>query len=626
MVNKMRRGVVIWLAAIGLLCLAGGARAAVIKPIVLVFASGARSGANIEAKRGGDTLSLGERTTLAARAVRNCLNDSGAVTAMVYLPDAPMYVRAARENNLVLASRDEPTEGERVALGKAVGAVYVLAVTARAPLDGSGGIEITLAGNEVLGKKTWADKTRTADQTETRPSVRPDNNALPSTGAGLTDNVLLSAANTLSARLLAGPLGDYSRTAAPPALLPPTVNRAGIAEPVLAPALAAPVAAPVVAAPVAPAPVVPVAAAPPPATVVAPVPTPPAAVTAPPADPVKSDPVKSDPAVQPAAPPASSPAETAEVTDENALAALQQAEALLTSGDPSAAVGLLRRAVNQSPLSLRVRIALARAYLAARRGTDAADEARRALRVAPTGDRASLMELSQIMAQAYAQNGDTTAARVAYEEIIRAQPTAQWARVALADLLLQQNRTGEAEAILRGVQKVEPTNREAAIGMARLLASRGDYAGATRELNVLDNAPAATGTPASGAASEAIATLFDEGAPRLANLMTQNRAAWEANKLSREVFFKATTAQSERAGGLQKLLKAVPPPPGSPDATVKAYRKRVYAASLLSQAASALLGFLETGDPDTGTQAALQLTEFQKELQAAQALAAGKAP
>ena len=290
------------------------------------------------------------------------------------------------------------------------------------------------------------------------------------------------------------------------------------------------------------------------------------------------------------------------------LAVRRQAEALLTAGDSNSAVVLLRKAVNQSPSVMGLRSLLTQAYLAAGRGTDAASEAQRALALNPNSDRASELALTRLLAQAFALNGDTTAARATYEQIIAAQPNSQWARILLANLLLEQNKSDEAEQLFRAVRRADSSNHDAALGLARLLADRSDYPGAQRELATL------SGGNDSAATYHATVEFFDERITRLGAALASNRASWEKGTLGRDGLYAATSAQSGRAAGLLAILKAAAPPPNSSEAVTRAYKRRVYAASLLSQSVSALLAFLDNNDADAGSKAALQLIEFQREL------------
>jgi thioredoxin-like negative regulator of GroEL len=541
--------------------------AAPVRPLVVVFTTGDNGGPGIEAKKEGDDLSRAERTLKAAQTVRNLLNDSGVVAATLYNPDISMFKRAVQELGIQLINRNSPTDAERAAIGKGVQAVYVVAVSADLAKAG-GGVELALYGTDIETRKAWFEKANAANGG--KPSAAaPDSNAIrraeANTLVGNTaDNALQSAANTLVTRLLAGPLADFSRPAPPPALLPP-----------------------------------------------------PAAATAPAAVPPASPPTRgADAAAGARAAGAVVPAPTSEESEANsALATRKQAETMLGTGDINAAIVMLRKAINQTPNAVPLRIMLTKAYLAARRGTDAASEAQRALTLNPNADRANELELTRLLAQAFALNGDTTAARATYDQVIAAQPQAQWARVALANLLLEQNRRDEAETLYRAVRQSDPSNRDAALGLARLLADKGDYPAAQRELSQLSG----VGND-SAAAYKATVEFFDERIGRLGGLVAANRTAWEKGTLSKEALYNATTAQSGRVSGLLAILKAGAPPSGSPGAVTRSYNSRVYAATLLAQSIAALLSHLDTGDTDAGSKASVHLIEFQREMNAAHAL------
>jgi tetratricopeptide (TPR) repeat protein len=285
-------------------------------------------------------------------------------------------------------------------------------------------------------------------------------------------------------------------------------------------------------------------------------------------------------------------------------AAAQQAQTLLNDGDNDAAILLLRRTINQAPLNGRLRLLLARAYLAANRSTDAIAEATRAMTLTPPDSRADRVALTRLLADAMRKNSDTVAARAAYEQIIAAQPQhADWARLALAGLLESQGQIDEAEVQYRAVLQADRTNQEATVGLIRVYTARGDFSAA------LEQAP----TDRDSRHSAAI-QIFDHASAEIASRMKENREAWEAKKITREAFYKATTTQSQRAAALVTLLRSAPPPENSPDTMKKGQARRVLAASLLSQASTALLNFLETGNADSGSQADLWLSEFQKEL------------
>jgi len=569
-----------------------------------------------------------QRAYLAARAVRDVLRDNGVADASLYSPDAPTFTLAMRENKLTLADNESPSPAERVALGRAVGATFVIGVVALQPKEGDGA-DIEVYATEVASRKTWAFRAQSHQESGGGGLGSAGRRTIGTDGQpGPYPVSLLSAANTIVTRFLAGPMGDYTRTTPPLSLLPPKpapqTTDSGEPPALVAPNVAAPPTAPRVSAfPVTVAPVAPVApsTAPPPVSPpkTAPRSTPGQVTPPPPLAPpvVIAPPRQSEP--QPTTTPAPDPAPRAPAVDVEAVR--RQADALIASGDINAAISVLRRAINQAPRDTTLRTALVKAYLAAGRESDANAEARRALAIAAPDDRRGRLELTRLLAQALSKNGDTTAARVAYQETIEAEPSAIWARIALADLLMTEGQSAAAEAQLKAARKVAPDDRDVALALARLLANRGDYVGALAEI---------TSGGGDDATERALAAraLFDEGAKRVASLLTQNRAAWENGTLSREAFYKATTAQSERAAALLNLLKVVPPPPTGPNADVlgRAHKKRVFAAALLSQSVAAMVTFLETGKESDGSEARVLLGEFQKEMEGAGGATAQTAP
>lgn len=299
-----------------------------------------------------------------------------------------------------------------------------------------------------------------------------------------------------------------------------------------------------------------------------------------------------------------------------ARVALQQGEALLAAGDANGAILAFRQAVNATPRSASARASLVRAYLTARRGTDAVAEVRRALVLIPASDTAGQVALTRLLAQGLMASGDTTAARATYEQIIYAHPRALWARLALADLLIAQGRFADAEAQYRAARQVEPGNREVLERVARLKAARGDYAGALEEMDALRSDPAAKYAVARD--------LFEGGLNGVVAAVMQDRKAFDDGKLSREAFYKSASAQADRAGSLLALVKSAPP--AGDDLRLRAHRQRVLAASLLTQATASLLTYLETGETAAGSQANLLLNEARKESAQAKATEAQAGP
>jgi Tfp pilus assembly protein PilF len=570
---------------------AARARAAAVapsRPLVVLFAYGLYGDPN-QAPPGVDPI----RNRMAVRAVRDLLRDSNVAEPVVYSPEAPVFVRALQEQKLTLKKPLDPDGTEQVAVGKAVGARFTAFLFVHPPDAQKPGIDMEILVVDVESGKTWGERCR-AEISGSAPVVAAGAESGEGDGGGSgsasgggplpPNNAVLSAANTLVTKMLAGPLLEYARDTTPPSLLPPPAR-----------------------------PVVEGAAPPVPALTNTPPPTAPPVATG---DPVNvgtaAAPPTAAPAGQPAAEAVGATTPDASLSDSQAAAERLQGEQLLKAGDTNGALLSLRRAVNLAPRSVPMRAALIQGYLAAKRAPDAIAEARRALTLAAPEDRAGRLELTRLLAEALTQSGDTTAARATYEEIITAQPGsgAYWARLGLAALLEKQGKLEEAEAQYRLVRKADPNEKDAALGLARVLAARGDYEAAIAEMTAIE------GEGGQEARYETALRLFDDGTTRIADLLAENREAYENGTLAREVFFRATAAQSARINALLALMKAVPPPQDATELVRKTHRQRVFAASLLTQGVAAILAQLETGDTSAGSQATVFLNEFRTEMNA----------
>jgi tetratricopeptide (TPR) repeat protein len=285
--------------------------------------------------------------------------------------------------------------------------------------------------------------------------------------------------------------------------------------------------------------------------------------------------------------------------------------ALLEAGETEAAIVALRRAVDLQPRASTPRVVLTQAYLKAGRGTDAVDEARRALTLMPAGDSAGELELTRLLARGLSVNGDTTAARAAYEQILLARPRATWARLALGDLLIEQNRPADAEAQWRQAQKMDPGSRDVAERLARHRADAGDFAGAIAELDALK----AVGTPLDPPVRSAILQdLFARLAANIVGALTRERGAFAQGKTALPAFAQAVSREAERANALLPQIESIAPAADAAPALVRVHKQRVYAARLIAQATTSLLDYLRTGDASFGVKADLHLDDAKQAL------------
>lgn len=496
-----------------------------VRPLVIIIPGNQESVSGVSSTQEaiGETLSM--RSMRAAGKVRDYLNDSNVVEATLYSPEAPLFIRAALEAKLKIARRMTLTNDEQVSLAKAAGAIYVAVVSVQQAVDSKSNFDMLLQGIEVGSRKNYSDKSKYQIRSDNQPA---DTNAIRVESTTSPNNAINSAANTLVARLLNGPLAAYGRVAPPPVLVDPK------------------------------------------------------------------------PAPEP----------LVNIEGDMVAATVQQANALLADGNTTGAIVLLRRTINQAPLSLKLRMLLARMYLGARRNSEASSEIKRAfLLITPT--ETERKEAFQLLSEAFQQSGNKAAAQRIYEDVIATQPRAIWARLALADLLAEQ-KPEVAVTQYQAVLQIEPGNPEAIKGLVHLLGKRGDFDVALSAI-----APVGEDTSAKKARWIAATALFDEFSADIIVALQQNRRAWDAKQMTREAFYKATASQVTQANALVRMLKSAPPLDTDTSAK-KPYSHRLLGASLLAQSATALQTFLETGDRETGAQSNLWLAECQKELKGSQ--------
>lgn len=300
----------------------------------------------------------------------------------------------------------------------------------------------------------------------------------------------------------------------------------------------------------------------------------------------------------------------APVTDFDAEGTRLQNEAkeLLNHDKTAAAIVLLRQAVNFQPRSATPRLLLSQAYQQAQQPGEAAGEIRRALKLAVETTPEQRAELVRLLARSLVEDGDQEGATQLFNQLLAENPKNSEARLGLAELLLSRNQAEAAEIQFRLIREHDPESLEAGQGLVRLLLARGALEDALKE---------ARGSGPS--VRHAMATLiFVETATGLAARMVQNRTAWEENKISREVFYKAATTQAARAKLIAELLTVAPPLETAAEVVKLAHNRRVLAANLLSQALGSLQEFLETGDVAGGVRARTLLKEFYTEMKDAQ--------
>jgi thioredoxin-like negative regulator of GroEL len=534
------------------------------RPKVLIFPTAmGRLAAVTEEKAGPDGLTDGDRISMAARAVRERLDDEKVVTTLLYDGSDSYFQKAIADAKVKLAPGTEPDEAARIKIGAQLGVHYVVTVYSRLSIEqplsqkpapkpeelkgrrkqiadslGQKPIEQVNQLNTIAGSQQ--PPVLEMEAIELRPGGKVGQRWQDRIGMaavqggrrapGAIPPGMESAARTLVYRFLGGPLKEFTRTALDPSLIPPSTPRPAPAEVV-------------------------------------------------PLD-----------------------------YDLEATRLITEAQEQLRRDQAPGAIALLRQAVNYQPRAAASRILLAEAYQKAHRPADAANEIRRALKLTTDATPGQRAELIRLLARALVEDGDQDGATQLFNQLLADNPRNSEARLGLAELLLARNQGEAAEIQFRLIREHDKNNVDAGQGLASLLLSRGALDEAIKE---------AQASPP--AVRHAMATqIFIESAQSVAARMLQNRAAWEENKLSREIFYKAATSQSDRAKQLAELLTTAPPPENAPEVLRVSHNRRVLAANLLSQSLGSLKEFLETGEAATGVRARTLLNEFYTEMKDAQ--------
>ncbi len=533
------------------------------RPLVLIFPTSlGRLAVVTQEKAGPDGLLDGDRINLAALAVRNQLDEEKVVVTLLYDSNDTYFKKALESAKIKLAPGTEPDETLRLKIGAQVGAHYILTVFSRLSVDQPQtakpvkvpeltGKEKKIA--ETQGQKPLEQVNLTTPGMPTAPTLELEAIEIkPGAKAGRRwqDKIAMAAANE-GGRRPVGSIPNGMQSAARTLVYrflggPLREFSRNAVDPSLLP---------------------------------------PPSVPKPPVVEVPT-------------------------TDFDAESTRLQREGmdLLSHDKVPAAIVLLRQAVNYQPRSATPRLLLARAYLQARRPGEAANEVRRALKLAEAPTPEQRAELTRLLAHSLVEDGDIEGATLLFNQLLAENPANTEARLGLTELLLSRGQNEAAEIQYRLIRERDPDSVEAGQGLARLLLARGALEDAIKEARS-SNPPI----------RHLMATLiFVETATGLAGRMVQNRTAWEENKISREVFYKAATTQAGRAKLLAELLTAAPPTETAADIVKIAHNRRVLAANLLSQALGSLQGFLETGELAGGVRARTLLNEFYTEMKDSQ--------
>jgi tetratricopeptide (TPR) repeat protein len=255
------------------------------------------------------------------------------------------------------------------------------------------------------------------------------------------------------------------------------------------------------------------------------------------------------------------------------------------SGDTASLILTLRRAINERPREARLRRELV-AALRMRGWTEAArDEAARGLLICP-GDAG----LHRLLGDGHLDMGQIAEALAEYREAVRLEPANPANHIALGDALTSQAQVAEAEAAYKAAQEADPKSPLPRLRIARMRAQALRFQDLVAEMTEARKMVGDGDDAVYATAYAEIVGILDGAARDVIGRLVAIRRDQISGTRNREESHKAAETCRATAAGISDCFSAMPPPQRL--GTIQS--PLVQAASLLAQAASAYLSFLET--------------------------------
>lgn len=283
--------------------------------------------------------------------------------------------------------------------------------------------------------------------------------------------------------------------------------------------------------------------------------------------------------------------------DDVAQAKISQGDLALQQSDLYGAIQFYGEAVNAAPREPEPRMKLIQAYLQAGLKDQALDEERRALMIDPTNTQVQDL-LKQQTADGTLPGADLAARQAATER----DPSDESAWIALGDSYWNSGQPDEALQAYQKAARIAPHDVAAQAHLARLYAATSQY---DKSLGALAQA----GPDGYPYALRIIAARTDS---LIANLEVAHDTFAKGN-CTRESFYDSVKKSDTQAQELARFVAKITPPQ---DYEV-AYLHRRLATNLLAQATAEWLSFIETNDSQFSDQAALLQSEAAQEMKTA---------
>lgn len=261
----------------------------------------------------------------------------------------------------------------------------------------------------------------------------------------------------------------------------------------------------------------------------------------------------------------------------------------LDEGRALDAVGLLREAVDQSPIQPELRAALARAYFLANMPENALNECRRARDLMPDSS-----PIEETYGELLRHVGELEQAETVLKAVIARTPMSLTALLALGDLYLTSQQYDQAIAQYREAAKAAPTNPEPVARLARGLALVGQYEQSTAAFEQAKKLGLRSDSKAQRERYITICNFLDRAIGKLAQELQSIRQAAKEDKPDVEVLKARVAAVSLRANALGGYVETMEKPAAHSGSS----QRYTLVTQLLAQAALALAKHVDTGNAD----------------------------
>lgn len=290
---------------------------------------------------------------------------------------------------------------------------------------------------------------------------------------------------------------------------------------------------------------------------------------------------------------------------ENADAHLGMAEQLLKSGDMANAILEYRKAINADPRNTETRLKLVRLYTGRRLYTQAVDELARAQQIDPTNEA-----IRRELVNVYEQSGSPELAAQVYVSAADRNPNDLASRLAAGDYYRQKNMPEEAEAQYRLAAQIDPSNADPHERLTMLLVSQSLFHDGRKALEALQKLDPNPKPAVLAGRYTRLMEMADRDLQDLLGQYENGARSFTDRKVTREYYYELVRGIGVRVDSISKFLEALTPP----EAVTPIHRHRILGCSLMIQACTHTLRYLETNNASEKDNAAILIAEARKHL------------